>query len=124
MREKDFPSNEFEEYMIESAKAFNHRTIVYVDGEDIRLAHALKLFKKYNKCKTVMLGEKDKILGNLNEAGIGDKDGIEVIEPKKSPRFEEYTGLLTKIFSVRKKSYLKKLPGRWLQNPIIMLRSC
>jgi phosphate acetyltransferase len=127
MVEKDFPSNEFEEYMIESVKVFDDRTIVYVDGEDIRLAHALKLFKEYSKCRTVMLGDRDKILGNLRDAGIVGENNIEVIEPGTSSKLDEYKSLMIKIFSEKNKELSEEAAQEMASKPnyyaALMLKS-
>ena len=43
----DFPSNSFEEYLIDSVKGFDDKTLVYVDGEDLRTAAAAKRFLSF-----------------------------------------------------------------------------
>lgn len=127
MDNKDFPSSNFEKYIVDSVKDYDDKVIVYVDGQDIRLAHALKLFKTYNKCKTVMLGEKDKILKNLHDAGINDKNNIEVIEPKRSPKLDEYRSLMIEIFSSKKKELSDEVAEEMASKPnyyaALMLKS-
>lgn len=95
-------TNKFEEYMFSSIKDYP-RTIVYVDGEDIRLAYALKIFKKYNNSQTVILGRSGIISKNIKEAGLDNCETIEIIEPKKSSRFEECKKLLIDTFVKKNK---------------------
>ena len=91
-------NNKFEDYLFSSIREYA-RTIVYVDGEDIRLAQALKIFQDYNPSKTIMLGSEKTIKENLKETGLFNSNYIEIIEPKRSKKFQEYIELLISIFS-------------------------
>jgi len=102
-----FPANEFEDFMVSSIGDYE-RTIVYVDGEDERVAHALKIFKDYNRSKTVLLGRQNIISKNIKEAGLENKDTIEIIEPAKSGKFETYKNLLINIFKDKQKEISKE----------------
>ena len=119
-------TNKFEDYMFSTIKDYS-RTIVYVDGEDIRLAQALKIFKDYNSSHMVMLGRKDIIARNIKETGIESSDSVEIIEPKKSNRFEEYIDLLIDIFSKKGKSISEEDAQELVAKPnyyaALMLRS-
>ncbi len=95
-------TNEFEKKMMESIDGFQ-KNIVYVDGEDIRLAYSLKLFKKYNNSNTILLGNKETITQNLKKAGLNVGSQVEIIEPAQSPYFEEYKGRLLEIFRSKNK---------------------
>ena len=97
-----FPANAFEKYMVSTIKDFN-RSIVYVDGEDKRLAESLKVFRKYNKSRVIILGDEKTIVNNLKEQSIDLDDLIEVIEPKKSSNFYEYINIVMDIFKEKKR---------------------
>lgn len=98
----NFPANAFERYMVETIKDFK-RSIVYVDGEDKRLAESLKVFRKYNKSRAIILGDEKTIISNIKEQGIGLDDLIEIIEPRKSSNFNEYVNIVLDIFKEKKK---------------------
>ena len=102
MEKSKFPANQFEDFMVSSIRDYE-KTIVYVDGEDERVAQALKIFKDYNNSKTVLLGRQSIIAKNIKEAGLGKKDTIEIIEPAKSGKFETYKNLLINIFKGKQK---------------------
>ncbi|MCL4416689.1 MAG: phosphate acyltransferase [Actinobacteria bacterium] len=95
-------TNDFEEHIINSIQGYE-RTIVYPDGEDIRLAEAIKIFKNFNSSNTVLLGSKNIIAKNIKESGITNTDKIEIIEPSRSVKFNEYKKLLMNIFRNKQK---------------------
>jgi len=113
---KEIITNKFEEYMFSSIKDYS-RTIVYVDGEDIRLAYALKILKKYNNSNTVLLGESRIISENIKEAGLNNCETIEIIEPKKSSRFEECKKILLEAFAGRNKELSEEAAGELASEP-------
>jgi len=94
--------NEFEQYIIDSIKNYE-RNIVYPDGEDIRLIQALKIFKKFNSSKTVLIGKEDVIIKNIKESQIKDTNTIEIIQPSKSNKLNYYSNLLIDLFKIRQK---------------------
>lgn len=95
-------TNQFEDFMMSSIKDYE-KTIVYADGEDKRLARALKIFKNYNSSRTILLGRKNIIAKNIKETGIKKTDTIEIIEPARSNKFEIYKNLLINIFKGKQK---------------------
>jgi phosphate acetyltransferase len=121
-----FPSNSFEEYMVSSLKDLKKR-IVFVDGVDPRLAEAIKIFNKYNKSNTIILGDEKKIFSNLKNSGINDKDNIEVIDPKTSPMLENYQRMLIDIFKRENKPITESSSGELASMPnyfaALMLKS-
>ena len=97
----NFPVNRFEEFMAGSIKGY-HRTIVYVDGNDIRTAIAALKLVKLNFSKLVFLGDRKIIEDNFLQAGL--KDGnIRIIEPAKSDKFEHYVKVIQDRFTERGK---------------------
>jgi len=94
--------NEFEEYIVSSIKGYD-KNIVYPDGGDLRLTQALKIFKKFNNSKTILIGKENVINGNIKESGIINTDTIEIIEPSKSHKFNDYKNLLLDLFKSRQK---------------------
>ena len=103
-----FPANKFEQFMIESIKGYDNKTLVYVDGDDIRTAIAIAEFIKINSSKLVLLGNKKKIEDNLNQIGL--KSGnIEIVEPSSSDKFDYYQEVLQKRFTERGKEITEEL---------------
>jgi len=74
----------------------NLKTIVLPEGVEERTLKAAEIIKKENIAKVILLGDEDKI----KEIGANyDISGIEIINPEKSPKAEEYAQLL---FDLRK----------------------
>lgn len=96
MSEK-YITNEFEEYIVTSINGFERR-IVYPDGEDIRIAQALKIFNKLNKSTAILLGRKDIISRNLKETGINNLNTIDIIDPSTTDDSDKYKNILSDIF--------------------------
>ena len=107
MKEISFPENKFEQFMIDSIKGYNDKTLVYVDGEDKRTAIAAKEFIKYNSSKLIFLGSSKAIEDNLAQVGL--KSGnIEIIEPAMADNFEHYQGVLLERFKGRGKDITRE----------------
>jgi phosphate acetyltransferase len=102
MADNGFPKNAFEKYMASVVDGYN-KSIVYVDGEDKRLAKSLKVFRKFNKSRTILLGNKDVIYKNLKDEGITADGLIDVIEPKESKDFGQYVDKILEIFKAKDK---------------------
>jgi phosphate acetyltransferase len=122
----EFPANRFEAFMVSSIKDYE-RTIVYIDGEDTRLPEAIKIFQKHNNSKTVLLGKRSIIARNIKESGLKKTDTIEIIEPVKSSKFDDYTEILLERFKERKKeiglSQAKELAGKSNYYAALMLKN-
>jgi len=74
----------------------NLKTIVLPEGVEERTLKAAETIKKENIAKVILLGDEDKI----KEVGSNyDISRIEIINPEKSPKAEEYAQLL---FELRK----------------------
>lgn len=102
MEKNNLITNEFEDFMMSSIKDYS-KTIVYVDGEDTRLAQALKIFKDYNSSNTILLGKENIITKNIKETGLKKTDTIEIIEPARSDKFNDYKNLLINVLKDKKK---------------------
>ncbi len=76
----------------------NLKTIVLPEGEDERVLEAAYLAVQNNVAKPIILGKLDEIKNFFAKKGWS-LDGIEIIEPEKSPHLKEYTDLL---FNLRK----------------------
>jgi len=107
--------NEFEEYIISSIKGYE-RNIVYPDGEDLRLTQALKIFKYFNSSKTILIGKENLILNNIKESGITDTNTIEIIEPSKSSKFNDYKSLIINLFKSRQKEITEEQADEMVRN--------
>ena len=60
--EKKNPFN----FLIERAKSFNNKTLVFPEGEDERVAKAIEMIVENNTCKVVVLGETEKVQNVFN----------------------------------------------------------
>lgn len=111
-----FPANGFEEFMIDSIRGYDNKTLVYVDGEDIRTAIAAAEFVKYNSSRLVFLGNEKTIAGNLKDVGLSS-DNIKIIEPSKSGRFSDYKEILLKRFMDRGKDVTEEQAAEMVSKP-------
>jgi len=83
------------------ARSLN-RTIVLPEGNDERIVKAAEIITKEGISKVVLLGDPDEIsevAGDINLAGV------EIINPKDSPKLEEYT---SKCYEMRKEKGVTK----------------
>jgi phosphate acetyltransferase len=121
-----FPSHDFEQSLIDSAKGYDNKILVYVDGEDPRTAVAAKGFLKFFSSKLIFLGDKNIIKDNLSQVDL-KSDNIEIIEPSASDRFEDYQKVLMKRFNEREKDITEadahKLVSRSNYYAAIMLKT-
>ena len=108
-------TNDFEEHIIDSIKDYE-RTVVYPDGEDIRLVQALKIFKNFNNSYTILLGSENIIAKNIKESGITNTDTIGIIEPSKSVKFNDYKNLLIDIFKNKQKELTEFQANEMVRN--------
>ncbi len=122
----EFPANEFEDFMVSTIKGYE-RTIVYVDGEDTRLPEAIKIFQKHNNSRTVLLGKQSIISRNIKESGLKKTGTVEIIEPSRSFKFDDYVEILFERFKERKKeiglSQAKELVGKPNYFAALMLKT-
>ena len=90
----------YSKYMLElmSKAKLKNKTIVLPEGEDARVLEAAHIVAEEDLAKLVILGKEAEIKAFFAEKGWG-LEGIEIIEPEKSPRLQEYTKLL---FELRK----------------------
>ncbi|MCL5071792.1 MAG: phosphate acyltransferase [Actinobacteria bacterium] len=108
-------TNDFEEHIINSIQGYE-RTIVYPDGEDIRLVQAIKIFKHFNNSNTILLGNENIIAKNIKESGMTNTDAIEIIEPSKSAKFDGYKNLLIDIFKNKQKELTEFQANEMVRN--------
>ena len=80
----------------------NIKTIVLPEGEDERVLTAAHIISEAKAAKIVILGNVEKMQAFFAEKAW-NTDGIEFIEPEKSPRLAEYTELL---YNLRKEKGL------------------
>ena len=112
----DFPANSFEQFMVDSIKGYDNKTLVYVDGEDLRTAIAAAEFVKINSSKLVLLGDRKIIEDNLTQVGL-KSDNLEIIEPSKSDKFEYYLEVLLKRFKDRGKDITEDTAREMVSKP-------
>lgn len=106
--QENYITNKFEEYIVSTVNGYE-RTIVYPDGEDIRLTEALKIFQNFNKSRAILLGRQDVILKNIKESGIKSLETIEVIDPALSVNLNKYKKILVDIFKNKGKELTEEI---------------
>ena len=82
----------------------NIKTIVLPEGEDERVLTAAHIISEAKAAKIVILGSTEKMSNFFAEKGW-NTDGIEFIEPEKSPRLAEYTELLYNLRKEKQASF-------------------
>jgi len=112
----DFPANSFEQFMVDSIKGYDDRTLVYVDGEDIRTAIAAAGFVKFNSSKLVFLGDRKIIEDNISRVGPKSAN-VEIIEPARSDKFDSYLEILLKRFKERGKDITQEQAREMVSKP-------
>ncbi len=85
----------FIEKIKEKAKS-NIKTIVLPEGEEIRTLKAAEIINKEKFAKVVLVGNQEKIKEILEKENINIGD-IQVIEPEKSEKKEEYANALYEL---------------------------
>jgi len=116
MNKIDFPANSFEQFMVDSIKGYDDKTLVYVDGDDLRTAIAAAEFIKYNSSKLVLLGNRKIIEDNLKRVGLKSAN-IQIIEPARSDKFDHYQEVLLKRFARRGKEITEDVAREMVSRP-------
>lgn len=98
----------FKQQILAAAKDIKRR-IVFSDGNDLRLAHALKTFLKLNSSQCILVGNEKEIIEKLKSAGINSDPSISIIDPCKSVRKKEYKDILRQSFKSRNKTVEKDM---------------
>jgi phosphate acetyltransferase len=78
----------FEFNLIERAKQ-NRMRIVLPEGVEERILRAADILARREVADIILLGDADKVGTKVSELGI-DLDGVQIIQPNLSPKFEEY----------------------------------
>lgn len=78
----------FEFELIERAKS-NPMRIVLAEGEDERILHATDILLRREVAKIILLGDIEKIRRKASDLHL-DIEGATLIDPVKSPKFQEY----------------------------------
>ena len=76
----------FLERTIERAKA-DRKRIVLAEGEDIRSIKAASIIVEKDICDVVLLGNAEKIAETAGDISL---EGVEIIDPAKSDKLEEF----------------------------------
>ncbi|MEJ5286369.1 MAG: phosphate acetyltransferase [Bacteroidota bacterium] len=90
-------SGNFIEEIRQKAKGLNYR-IAYPDAEDSRTLKTTLFILENGLGKPVLVGNPENIASIAKSEGI-NLDGIEIVEPQASPKFEEFS---KKLFEKRK----------------------
>ncbi|MBR3863497.1 MAG: phosphate acetyltransferase [Clostridia bacterium] len=87
--------------LISSAQALN-KTIVLTEGEDSRVVTAAADIVAKKIAKIVLLGDPDQIKADNPTV---DLSGVEIVNPKTSPKLKEYTELLYELRKAKGMTY-------------------
>ncbi|MBM3705770.1 MAG: phosphate acetyltransferase [Actinobacteria bacterium] len=101
--EKNLISGEFFNELIKRAGDIE-RTMAFSDGNDHRLIKALDYFMDKNKSNYILIGDENKMLDNIKDAGIKNTDNFMLVDPRNSKRFEEFREIIKESFIKRNKT--------------------
>ena len=82
------PPRMFEYGLIEKARA-RRQHIVLPEGEEERILRAVEILRSRKVVEVTLLGDEKKISAKITKLGLHLK-GVNIIEPRKSTRFEDY----------------------------------
>jgi malate dehydrogenase (oxaloacetate-decarboxylating)(NADP+) len=91
-------SREVMRFYINKAKSEPKR-IVFPEGEEDKILRAAQVLVDEGIAKPILLGAPDAVNQHIKDLGLDLKD-VEIIRPRKSPRFEEYVSAL---YNLRKR---------------------
>ena len=92
------------------------RTVVFSDGNDIRLIKALDYLKGYNKSSYILVGEKEGIESKIKEVGLKNINIKEIVDPSNLSNRDEYKGLIKDSFKKRGKEITEQQIEEMLLN--------
>lgn len=88
--------------MIERAKPLNNKTIVFPEGEDQRVADAVKMLVENNSCKVVVLGDTEAVRKVMDKTTLSKVNFVDTcVETEKSKFYAE------QLYELRKAKGLK-----------------
>jgi malate dehydrogenase (oxaloacetate-decarboxylating)(NADP+) len=102
-------SREVMRFYINKAKSEPKR-IVFPEGDEDKILRAAQMLLDEGISKPILLGTPDTINQHIKDLGL-DLKGVEIIRPRKSPRFEEYVSAL---YSLRKRKGMTSASARQL----------
>ena len=89
-----------------------HKRIVFPEGEEVKILRAAQILTDERIARPILLGNKKNILSKIEELGLGlELDKIEIIDPKKTDKFESY---LNEFYELRKRKGITILDARRL----------
>jgi malate dehydrogenase (oxaloacetate-decarboxylating)(NADP+) len=90
--------------VVANARRESHRRIVYPEGAEDRIVIAAEAVVREGIATPVLLGDEDEIRGKFREHGMSD-EGVEILDPRRSPRLEEYAQELYEIRRHRRRTH-------------------
>jgi malate dehydrogenase (oxaloacetate-decarboxylating)(NADP+) len=102
-------SREVMRFYINKAKSEPKR-IVFPEGDEDKILRAAQMLLDEGIGKPILLGTPDTINQHIKDLGL-DLKGVEIIRPRKSPRFEEYVSAL---YNLRKRKGMTSASARQL----------
>lgn len=102
-------SREVMRFYINKAKSEPKR-IVFPEGEEDKILRAAQVLLDEGIAKPILLGAPDAVNQHIKDLGLELKD-VEIIRPRKSPRFEEYVSAL---YNLRKRKGMTSASARHL----------
>jgi malate dehydrogenase (oxaloacetate-decarboxylating)(NADP+) len=102
-------SREVMRFYIHKAKS-EPRRIVFPEGDEDKILRAAQMLLDEGIARPILLGTPDTISQHIKDLGL-DLKGVEIIRPRKSPRFEEYVSAL---YNLRKRKGMTAASARQL----------
>jgi malate dehydrogenase (oxaloacetate-decarboxylating)(NADP+) len=88
-------SREVMRFFIHKAKRSPKR-IVFPEGEEEKILRAAQIIVDDNIGQPILLGSRTLIMQRIKDLGL-ELDGVEIIDPSKSPKFDEYVTIYYKM---------------------------
>jgi malate dehydrogenase (oxaloacetate-decarboxylating)(NADP+) len=64
--------------------------IVFPEGNHPKIQHAAQILREDGICEPILLGYPDSVRGSIREQRLDGLDGVQVVDPERSPQFERY----------------------------------
>jgi len=82
------------------------KRVVFPEGDEPKILRACQVILDEGIAKPILLGEKEVIMQEMKELGLDFMDKIEIIDPVKYPKFEEYVEV---FFQMRQRKGVTKV---------------
>lgn len=91
----------------------NHKRVVFAEADNTKTLRAAQIVKEEGIAKPILLGNKEKIQGIIQEYGF-ELDGVEIIDPQAETKTERFEKYVDHLYAKRQRRGINKLDSRKL----------